>query len=448
MFRGEKERINHESQRRYLFLRMAMGCKCVFTNPIKLLVLVAYLLSAFALWHYKDLISITEFTDSVNELITTLIQYGILAYAVVGFFFLLVLFGTPLRSKSTHDNFRRIGLVNSVGEAPSLLTKRKYKANKKVIIMEFISNGIPLNEWEDKRQRIETALNIHVAKVANGKNKRRTWLYTVPAKNGLSKLIHWNDKYLSKETFMLVIGESFLGNETVDLSKNPHLLLGGSTGSGKSVLLKLLVMQCIKKGAEVHIADFKGGVDFPAIWHNKCQIIIEERKLLTLLETLVDELNRRQSILNESDYRNIDEYNQKTGNDLKRLVFACDEVAEVLDKTGLDKDQKELVTKIESKLSRIARVGRACGIHLILSTQRPDANILSGQIKNNIDFRICGRADNVLSQIILDSASASEQIPKDAQGRFITHDGVVFEGYLFDDRRAFDNIQSKNKVVK
>lgn len=120
---------------------------------------------------------------------------------------------------------------------------------------------------------------------------------------------------------------------------------------------------------------------------------------------------------------------------MPRLVFACDEVAEVLDKTGRSKEDKELLARIESKLATIARLGRAFGIHLILVTQRPDATIVPGQIKNNLDFRVCGRAENVLSAIILDNGSAVEQIPKDARGRFITGDGTVFQGFLFDDRQ-------------
>ena len=99
--------------------------------------------------------------------------------------------------------------------------------------------------------------------------------------------------------------------------------------------------------------------------------------------------------------------------------------------------QKEIGSKIESKLSMIARQDRVFGIHLILATQRPDANILSGQIRNNINCRICGRADNVLSQIILDSTAAADQIPKDARGRFLLHDGTVFQAYWFDDEGGF-----------
>ena len=120
---------------------------------------------------------------------------------------------------------------------------------------------------------------------------------------------------------------------------------------------------------------------------------------------------------------------------MQRIIIGCDEIAEVLDKTGLDKARKELVGKIEMRLSIIARQGRAFGIHLIIATQRPDANILCGQIRNNIDMRICGIADDVLSKIILDNTDASEKIPKTSQGRFLTNTGVVFQAYLFDDTK-------------
>ena len=117
---------------------------------------------------------------------------------------------------------------------------------------------------------------------------------------------------------------------------------------------------------------------------------------------------------------------------LPRLVFACDEVAELLDRTGRSKEDRDKLNQIENRLATLARLGRAFGIHLILATQRPDANILPGQIKNNMDFRVCGRAESVLSGIILDNTSAAEQIPKDARGRFITGDGTVFQAYYME----------------
>ncbi len=85
-------------------------------------------------------------------------------------------------------------------------------------------------------------------------------------------MLPWNDNYLSPDNFVLVLGESLTGPVTVNLANIPHILLGGSTGSGKSVLLKLLLMQALRKGAEVYIADFKGGVDFPKVWRQKCHM--------------------------------------------------------------------------------------------------------------------------------------------------------------------------------
>ena len=87
-------------------------------------------------------------------------------------------------------------------------------------------------------------------------------MYAVPAGEDLPEVLRWGVSCLSRESSVLVLGEGYAGPVTVNLAHVPHILLGGSTGSGKSVLLKLLLMQCIKKYAKVFIADFKGGVDF------------------------------------------------------------------------------------------------------------------------------------------------------------------------------------------
>lgn len=187
-------------------------------------------------------------------------------------------------------------------------------------------------------------------------------LDAVPAGDDLPEVLKWKDSYLSLDSFVLVLGESYTGPVTVNLTHIPHILLGGSTGSGKSVLLKLLLMQALRKGAEVYIADFKGGVDFPKVWHEKCRMCFTEEDLRYTLDQLVTVLEYRKNAFKALGCPNIDAYNETTGQPLPRLIFACDEVAEMLDNT-----------------------------------------------------------------------SAAEQIPKDARGRFITGDGTVFQGYLFDE---------------
>jgi hypothetical protein len=161
--------------------------------------------------------------------------------------------------------------------------------------------------------------------------------------------------------------------------------------------------------------------------------ILDEDLLISALKSVIDEMNIRRNVLQSEDMPNIFEYNRIFGFRYNHIIVAVDEVGELLDKTGAPKDRREAISTIENCLSTIARQGRAFGINLILGTQRPDANILSGQIKNNIDCRICGRADNVLSQIVLDTTDANDLIPKDSRGRFLMNDGTIFQGYLFED---------------
>ena len=433
----DKERLNQQTQKKYLFQRLVKGCKTVWDNIAHKIILIAFYPAAILIWYlFKSGLGLEDI-PLVSPVLFVLVDLMLPALLIGGTLIILILFGTPYGFNKTSSEFQRIGMTNSAGEVPMLLTRTQDKRHSNVEILEFDAVGIPLTEWEKERGYIEAALNVNIVKIIEGRNKRRILLHVVPADSGLPDFIEWNDSYLIDDDSTLILGKSQLGLESVDLSKIPHILLGGSTGSGKSILLKVLLVQSLKKNAIVSISDFKGGVDFPRIWHEKCKMCFDEDTLLTLLTELTDELERRKTLFRDTGCANIGDYNKQSAVPLQRHIFACDEVAEVLDKTGLTKEQKERIGLIESRLSIIARQGRAFGIHLILATQRPDANILSGQIRNNIDCRVCGRADTILSQIILDNTTAAEQIPKHKAGRFILHDGTVFQGFWVDETNIF-----------
>ena len=433
MTRTDKDNISKRTENRHLLRRIRAGFAAARATPYKGLLLGLYLAGAVLVWLLRAYLFSLDTYGLFSPVLEAAINLLIPMYAVSGLLALLVLMGTPWGGKAAKEGLQKAGLVNHAGEAPVLVAKRQDTDTPRLTIWEFDPCGIPLNEWEDKRARVETALNITIAKMAWGEGRKIIRVYAVPAESDFPALLRWTDEYLSLDNFVLVLGESLTGSVTVNLAHIPHILLGGSTGSGKSVLLKLLLMQSLHKGAEVYIADFKGGVDFPKVWHTKCHMCFTENDLLYTLNQLVAVLESRKRQLAETGCPNLDAYNKATGEGLPRLIFACDEMAEVLDRTGKSKEDKERLGQIENKLSTIARLGRAFGLHLILSTQRPDAAILPGQIKNNLDFRVCGKADNVLSQIILDNTSAADQIPKDTRGRFITGDGTVFQAYWFED---------------
>ncbi len=433
MNRDDRDVLEYKGKLKYQLLRMKTGVSEVIHHKKAQRIIITYLIAAMLLWILFNVFVIPDTYEPAKFIFQIIVGSVYSLVAILGFLTTLVLIGTPKGAYTINEELWRIGLTNHAGESPLLLRRYTISGEVDTTVLEFDTNGIPFSKWQDEQERIETALDVYVTKMKLGKNKRRILLHTVAGDAGLADVIHWERDYLSQNDFELILGQYFGGQVKVDLTKVPHILLGGSTGSGKSILLKLLLMQCVKKGAKVFIADFKGGVDFSPNWHKTCSIITEESLLFDTLSLIVDELERRKAVLRKSGCANISEYNKTQENKLQRMVLGCDEVAEILDKTGLSKEQKELVGKIEGKLSVIARQGRAFGIHLILATQRPDANILSGQIRNNIDYRVCGRADNVLSQIILDNTDAADRVPKDSQGLFLNHEGVLFRGYLFDE---------------
>ena len=436
---NRKKKLYSESERVNRIRFFIMGMKSLKRSFLKkTFVIFNLVLLVFALITSRSCIPEKPevFKDVVD--IFPAVVYGVTVLLFAALLYIaLILFGMPKESLKFRDNLTRTGMTNHAGEAPMLISKKRDNNNPRIMVLTFYALGFPLSYWQDHKEIIETGMNIVIDRIEQGNNRNTFVVYATDGNYQLPDRIDWDTALINSTDSVLILGESIARTVEVDLSKIPHLLLGGSTGSGKTILLKLLLMQCAIKGFDVYIADFKGGVDFNKSWKYHANIITEPKELVACLDNLVTELHQRKHLFAELDCSNINEYKERFGEHMQRIIFGCDEVAELLDKTGLDKKAKDIIAKYESCIATIARLGRAFGIHLILATQRPDANIISGQIKNNIDFRACGRADNVLSQIILDKTDANNLISKTAQGRFLTNTDVLFQAYYFDDSKGW-----------
>lgn len=426
---ASKEQLRGKTRRKMLLIYLKQGV-ATLKHSGKARIKIAVFLT-FAGIIYLLGFQIFKPTGMLVEMFNTLYKCAFYTLFIFGGCVCLFSFGAPSGYLEYADNLQRIGFCNSAGESPILLSAKNVPSDEDMKELTFDSCGIPLSEWENDKEALSSGLNLHIIAIDQVNNNRQIRLQVIPADHQIPTQIRWKSEYLSSGDFDIVLGESIIGKVKVDLNTLPHMLIGGSTGSGKTILLRSVLLQCIAKNAEVIIADFKG-VDFHRVWKEHCEIITEAGPFSERLARVLDELSCRKRLFAEHDVADIREYNSK-GARLNRIVIACDEVSELLDKTGASKELKEQIAKIESALSTIARQGRAFGIHLVLATQRPDANILSGQIKNNIDCRICGRADNVLSQIVLDNTDAADLIPKNATGRFLKNDGTIFQGYYVDD---------------
>lgn len=373
----EQHQLKQQLQLRYLIGFFIRGIDRIKNDSTKQMIVRKGIL-AFIIY---TLIHFLFFNDIMHNITYILMTFAAMLTAV----FLILLAGAPRHYVSVTRNMRRIGLTNAADETPILLNEYVDPENPNTMIMEFETYGIPLDEWESKREKIESALNVSIADITIGKDNRRILVRYVYANTNWMTPVQWADSMIKKSENLLVLGRSIVGDVIVDISKIPHLLIGGSTGSGKTVLLKLIIRQYLAHGATVILADLKGGVDFP-LRTDYCCVLTHDHVILNRLQFLITELERRKYLFRNESCTNINEYNQIPDHSMERIVFACDEIAELFDKTGASKERKDLLNQIEACISTIARQGRAFGIHLVLATQRPDANILPGQIKNNMDY--------------------------------------------------------------
>ena len=423
-------------------IRIIKGFKNIWIKKQKVLFPFLFLIAICCSWFAlnQNINSIT--IEWLKAFLFWSVSIMMIAVIIIGELLIVSLIGTPHKAKAVEQALHRIKLVDRTDTPPLLIDRYK---EAKAEVLEFYSPAIPLSDFEKKRIDIETAINTNIVDIKAGIDFQHIQLKTVPAKNKLPDKIEWDSSLLPEKSSTIILGESLLDKVTIDFNVCPHVLIGGSTGSGKSILLKTILVQCILKGFDVYIADFKGGIDFNGFWRTKCEVFtnsktdidVARKKLLKRLEFFEKELYTRIAMLEETNCLDIEQYNKKFGCNFQRFIFACDEVSVLLDKTGLDKECKYVVECIERILSLIAHQGRAVGINIILSTQRPDSETLKGQIKSDMGIRICGRADDILSKIIIGSTDADEKVPKDEQGVFLTNTGVLFKAYYLNEDYMF-----------
>ena len=184
----------------------------------------------------------------------------------------------------------------------------------------------------------------------------------------------------------ICIGKDISGNiEVIDLSKTPHLLVAGTTGSGKSVFINTLLASILYKFSPTDLRLIL--IDpkmlelsvYNDIAHLLTPVVTEPKKAIIALKWVCKEMERRYSLMNEENTRSIEGYNEKSIERLPYIVVFIDEMADLMMTAGKE---------VEHYVQRLAQMARACGIHLVMATQRPSVDIITGSIKANFPSRI------------------------------------------------------------
>ncbi|MEO1953662.1 MAG: DNA translocase FtsK, partial [Campylobacterales bacterium] len=220
------------------------------------------------------------------------------------------------------------------------------------------------------------------------------------------------DSKLFKEAsspLTMALGKDIVGKPFItDLKKLPHLLIAGTTGSGKSVGINAMILSLLYKNSpdqlrllmiDPKMLEFSMYNDIP---HLLTPVITKPKQAIVALNNMVNEMERRYELMAESRTKNIENYNAKVkkegGESFPYIVVIIDELSDLMMTSGKD---------VEISIARLAQKSRACGIHLIVATQRPSVDVVTGLIKANLPSRVSYRVGQKIdSKIILDQMGA------------------------------------------
>lgn len=232
----------------------------------------------------------------------------------------------------------------------------------------------------------------------------------------LSSIVHSKEFKQSKQHLPLILGHDVIGKPIIiDLTTTPHLLVAGSTGSGKSVALNAMLVSLLCKHSPEHLKiilidpkrlEFASYAD---IAHLLFPIVTDPRKAAPVLRWVIQTMEKRYCIMEQVGVRNIFEYHEmcRDNPELEHMPFMVvmiDELSDLMMTTGKE---------IEDLIARITQMARAAGIHMIVATQRPSVDVITGLIKVNfpsrISFRVTSKVD---SRTILDCIGADKLLGK------------------------------------
>ena len=246
----------------------------------------------------------------------------------------------------------------------------------------------------------------------------------------------------SKSSISFAVGKDIGGNQIVgDIAKLPHLLIAGTTGSGKSVCMNSLIVSLLYKSRPDEVKLIM--VDpkmvelriYDKIPHLLIPVVTDPKKAAGALQWSVTEMMRRYRTLADAGVRDLESFNKvarSTGEyePMPRIVVVIDELADLM---------LVAAKEVEESICRVAQMGRAAGVHLVIATQRPSADVITGLMKANIPSRIAFAVASAMeSRIILDTAGAEKLVgkgdmlyaplgqgkPRRVQGCFITEEEV------------------------
>jgi hypothetical protein len=354
--------------------------------------------------------------------------------------------------------FISAGLKSPMGRLPGFLYDRPIDEDSR--LMCLTKHSIPKAKFEEAKQTIESGLQIYIDEFKD--NIEDGTIQISYSHKAMPALVISKDLDRQRP-LTFPVGETRSKIVTGSLKETPHMLVGGTSGYGKSTFLRQVITSLYlnNEDIEFYLFDFKFGMEFQ-LFDNlpRIKVIDNITDGVNYLNELDPGLDFRGNLMRKLGCNEFSQIQTKTNEEIKRLgfdpeevkelkreVIVVDEIAEITLSGGDNSSQD--IQDARKVLNRIARLGRAGGIHLILATQRPDVKAIDGQIKANLPARLAFyMSDQASSKTILDRARAAD-LPQ-IKGRAVWKDGDYREvqtAYLSEDavREIFKDKYRKPK---
>ncbi|MBP9709144.1 MAG: DNA translocase FtsK [Oligoflexales bacterium] len=323
------------------------------------------------------------------------------------------------------------GLRNNLGKIPNFIFDRPIDHSTRMLRLSRAQ--LPRTAFVKAAPAIESALQIFIDDIVE--QREAGTIDLIYAHMPMPEFVNMSSFNLTPDTF--VIGKTRSEEISATFESVPHLLIAGQTGGGKSTFARQLICSLYLSNPKYRfvLVDLKGGLEFQTFAKlDRINVIANLHSISGELSDIDRQMNLRFSIMKENGckdlaaYRKIPKASRKkpikcSDADLEfdRLILVVDEIAELFLANVSEKFHNAAEAK--AVLSRVARLGRAVGIHLIAGTQRPDARVLDTQIKSNLPGKICFQMGDIHSSMVVLGNARAKYLPAVA-GRAIWQCGM------------------------
>lgn len=343
-------------------------------------------------------------------------------------FFTWVFDGWIEPKKSLDEFFKAANIKNSLGEYPEVVI------DNKTVFVVFVPAGLSVDDFLKHKDALELYLNNEVKMEASSGWVRIEMLKKLP------KVIEYEIQNRTAKHIKFNIGKSSNKTITLDLKENPHTYVVGTTGSGKSVMTKVILTSIVNlyspNEVELYLCDLKM-VElnlFRNLQHTK-KFVYTVEDTTEVISNLLEETRRRYNLFMENEVTNIFEYNKLKGvKKLKYQVLYIEEIVMLLE------DKNKSAMKL---LKQLIAISRASGCYVFLTTQRPDNTVIDNIVKANINNRIVLKCEDRKNSVVALDEEGAEKLRGNGHG-FIKNGANIeeFQGYFITDD------QVKNYTLK